>query len=239
STEGAGATQGDAIVDRITLSLADPGAATSVYEAELARSEGGEPVYTAPDGVASDEISGSGGVELAEGETVTFWVYGASDAEATLDVDLLAGGDGTLTVNGHDVLDLSDGRQVAAHLYGGVNKVTVTGGATPLVVARLTVGPGQGVLPTTEYQAEDARLGGRGRRVARRGRCRGAGRRPRARHRQRAGLRRRRGRGRGLRDGRAVLGPRAVGRRALQPRPRRAPGGPGGQRHAGRLGALP
>src|SRR5690606_18049462 len=81
STEGAGATQGDAIVDRITLSLADPGAATSVYEAELARSDGGEPVYTAPDGVASDEISGSGGVELAEGETVTFWVYGASDAE--------------------------------------------------------------------------------------------------------------------------------------------------------------
>ncbi|NDO90090.1 LamG-like jellyroll fold domain-containing protein [Cellulosimicrobium composti] len=160
STEGAGATQGDAIVDRITLSLADPGAATSVYEAELARSEGGEPVYTAPDGVASDEISGSGGVELAEGETVTFWVYGASDAEATLDVDLLAGGDGTLTVNGHDVLDLSDGRQVAAHLYGGVNKVTVTGGATPLVVDRLTVGPGQGVLPTTEYQAEDARLVG-------------------------------------------------------------------------------
>lgn len=160
STEGNGSTQGDAIVDRITLSLADPDATTSVYEAELATSEGGDAVYAAPDGVESGDVSGSGGVELAEGETATFWVYGESDAEATLGVDLFAGGDGTLTVNDHDVLDLADGQQVAAHLQGGVNKVMVTGGTTPLVLDRLTVGPGEGVLPATEYQAEDAALAG-------------------------------------------------------------------------------
>ncbi|WP_255371656.1 LamG-like jellyroll fold domain-containing protein [Cellulosimicrobium sp. CUA-896] len=160
STEGNGATQGDAIVDRITLSLANPDAATAVYEAELATTVSGDALYTAPAGVEAGEISGSGGVELAEGETATFWVYGERDAEATLGVDLLDGGDGTLTVNDHDVLGLADGQEVAAHLQGGVNEVVVTGGADGLVLDRLTVGPGEGVLPATEYQAEDAELTG-------------------------------------------------------------------------------
>ncbi|WP_069385552.1 LamG-like jellyroll fold domain-containing protein [Cellulosimicrobium cellulans] len=159
STQGNGSTQGDAIVDRITLSLANPDATTAVYEAELAATEGGEPVYGAPDGASSD-VSGSGTVRLGEGESATFWVYGERDAEATFGVDLLMGDDGTLTVNDHDVLDLADGQQVAAHLQGGVNEVVITGGADGLVLDRLTVAPGEGVLPTADYQAEDADLTG-------------------------------------------------------------------------------
>jgi len=160
SVEGSGATQGDAIVDRITLSLANPEATTAVYEAELATSDGGDAVYTAPDGVEPGDISGAGGVELAEGETATFWVYGARDAEASLGVDLLGGGTGTVTVNDRDVLDLAKAQEVAVHLEGGVNKVTVTGGATPVVLDRLTVAPGEGALETSEHQAEDAELAG-------------------------------------------------------------------------------
>jgi len=160
STEGNGATAGDAIVDRITLSLANPDAAASVYEAELADVDGGTVVYEAPDGVEAADVSGAGGVDLAEGESATFWVYGAHDAEAVLGVHALGSGDGTLTVNGRDVLDLADAEEVAVHLEGGVNKVVVTGGGAGVLLDRLTVGPGQDVLATTDYQAEDAELAG-------------------------------------------------------------------------------
>lgn len=161
SLDGTGATQGDTIVDRITLALPSPDAETSVYEAELATLDGGAALYEAPDGVDASEVSGAGGVELAEGETATFWVYGARDAEATLAVDLLGDGSGTLTVNGEEVLDLAETQEVASHLSGGVNKVVVTGGADGgVVVDRITTNPGTGALAATEYQAEDAELAG-------------------------------------------------------------------------------
>ncbi|WP_277212160.1 LamG-like jellyroll fold domain-containing protein [Isoptericola croceus] len=162
SLDGTGATQGDALIDRITLSLPNPDAATTVYEAEHATSDGRN-VYAAsalPDGVTAADVSGAGGVELAEGETATFWVYGAEDAEATLGADLLGAGSGTVSVNGHDVLDLAESDEVAVHLAGGVNKVVVTAGAGGAVLDRLTVGAGTGALATTEYQAEDATLAG-------------------------------------------------------------------------------
>ncbi len=155
SLDGRG-TRGDAIVDRITLSLADPDAATSVYEAELAQLDGAGTRYD----VAGDTVSGAGVAELPEGGTATFWVYGATDAEATLGVHALDGGTGTLAVNGYDVLNVTGDGTVAAHLQGGVNQVTVTAGSGGLDLDRLTVGPGTGVLPTTEHQAEDAELAG-------------------------------------------------------------------------------
>jgi hypothetical protein len=160
SLDGSGATQGDTIVDRITLALPSPDAETSVYEAELATLDGGRALYEAPDGVDASEVSGAGGVELAQGETATFWVYGARSAEATLAVDLLGDGSGTLSVNGSDVVDLAETQEVAAHLSGGVNKVVVTGGSGGVVVDRLTTTPGSGALAATEYQAEDAELAG-------------------------------------------------------------------------------
>lgn len=179
SLDGIGVTRGDTILDRITLALPGPDAETSVYEAELATLDGGSALYDAPRGVDPAEVSGAGGVELAEGETATFWVYGADDGEATLSVDVLGAGrrhgSGTLSVNGRAVLDLTQGghgagrpgqgrsaqdQRVAAHLSGGVNKVVVTGGAGGIVVDRLTTTPGTGALAATQYQAEDAELAG-------------------------------------------------------------------------------
>lgn len=152
SLDGRG-TQGDAIVDRITLELPDPDAGTSVYEAELAQLDGASTDYTVGE-------SGAGVADLDAGDTATFWVYGEHDAEATLVADLTGTGPGTLAVNGHDVLDLASSDTVAAHLQGGVNKVTVTAGAGGLRLDRLTVGAGTGALPATQYQAEDAALSG-------------------------------------------------------------------------------
>ncbi|WP_277212159.1 LamG-like jellyroll fold domain-containing protein [Isoptericola croceus] len=160
SLDGTGATQGDAIIDRITLSLPNPEAATAVYEAELASIDGGETVYELPDGVGAADVSGAGAVALDDGDTATFWVYGDVDAEKTLGVDLLGAGAGTLAVNGHDVLDLAKSDEIAVHLDGGVNKVVVTGGAGGVTVDRLTVDAGTGALEATEYQAEDATLAG-------------------------------------------------------------------------------
>lgn len=158
SLDGSGATQGDAIIDRITLSLPNPSAGTDVHEAELATTDG-TAVYDAdelPGSVAAEEVSGAGGIALDEGNSLTFWVYGAEDAESTLGVDLLDRGTGALAVNGRDVLDLGEEQETAVHLDGGVNKVVVTAGSGGAVVDRLLVTAGTEVLPQSTYQAEDA-----------------------------------------------------------------------------------
>jgi hypothetical protein len=155
SLDGSGATKGDALIDRITLERAGAGDAASGYEAELTDHDG-RAVF---DTTAAD-VSGSGAVELAEGETATFWMYGALDAEATLSADVVGAASGTLTVNGRDVLDLAEATSVPVHLDGGVNKVTVTSGSSGVTLDRLVVGASQGKLTATEYQAEAAELAG-------------------------------------------------------------------------------
>ncbi|MFJ7334200.1 LamG-like jellyroll fold domain-containing protein [Streptomyces sp. NPDC101116] len=158
SADGKRATQGDAIVDRLTLSLPRASADTQVYEGELAWPAGGaRPVYDLPKPAAT----GSGAVRLAKGQSATFWVYSPADREATLQVDTLGGGGARLSVNGHDVLRLAKDRSRAAvSLSGGVNKVTVTGGSATTLVDRLTVAPTEGALPTRTYEAGDATLAG-------------------------------------------------------------------------------
>ncbi|MBE1875781.1 LamG-like jellyroll fold domain-containing protein [Myceligenerans pegani] len=173
SLDGSRTTVGDAIVDRITLALPNPDAATSVYEAELANHDGraiydaraieraadraGRPGRHGSGGAGS--VSGSGAVELGAGETATFWVYSAVDGEAALGVDVL-GGKGAVAVNGRQVLSLARTHDAAVHLRGGVNKITVTGAARGLVLDRITVAPGAGLLDVVEHQAEDATLAG-------------------------------------------------------------------------------
>src|SRR5690606_12501078 len=83
SLDGTRATKGDAIVDRIHLSRPNPKAAAASYEAELAELDGARPVYTDAR-LKREGASGSGAVRLGKGETVTFWVYSAADAESTL-----------------------------------------------------------------------------------------------------------------------------------------------------------
>ncbi|MEU3888991.1 LamG-like jellyroll fold domain-containing protein [Streptomyces sp. NPDC029041] len=158
SADGKRATQGDAIVDRLTLSLPRASADTRVYEGELAWPAGGaRPVYD----LVKQAASGSGAVRLAKGQSATFWVYSPADREATLRLDTLGGTGARLSVNGHDVLRLAKGRSSAAvSLSGGVNKVTVTGGPATTLVDRLTVTPTEGTLPTRTYEAGDAKLAG-------------------------------------------------------------------------------
>ncbi|MER5224935.1 LamG-like jellyroll fold domain-containing protein [Streptomyces flaveus] len=158
SADGKGATKGDAIVDRLTLSLPEASANTQVYEGELAWLGGGaQPVYTLP----KQPATGSGAVRIPKDGTATFWVYSPADREATLKVDTLGGSGARLSVNGHDVLRLSKGSSSAAvSLTGGVNKVTVTGGSSTTLVDRLRVTPTEGALPARTYEAGDAKLAG-------------------------------------------------------------------------------
>ncbi|OUD03073.1 LamG-like jellyroll fold domain-containing protein [Streptomyces swartbergensis] len=158
SADGKGATKGDAIVDRLTLSLPETSAGTQVYEGELAWLGGGaRPVYDLPKRAAT----GSGAARLAKGQTATFWVYSPADREATLKVDTLGGANARLSVNDHDVMRLAKGRNsLAVSLSGGVNKLTVTGGSATTLVDRLTVTPSEGELPARTYEAGDAKLAG-------------------------------------------------------------------------------
>ncbi|WSQ13690.1 Ig-like domain-containing protein [Streptomyces sp. NBC_01231] len=161
SADGKRVTQGDAIVDRLTLSLPQASAGTQVYEGELAWPAGGaQPVYDLPK-QAGTPAGGSGAVQLKKDQTAMFWVYSPADREATLDVDALGGTGARLSVNGHDVLRLAKGGgKVAVSLSGGVNKVTVTGSSSTTLVDRLTVTPGQGTLKARTYEAGDAELAG-------------------------------------------------------------------------------
>ncbi|MEU1184009.1 LamG-like jellyroll fold domain-containing protein [Streptomyces sp. NPDC005820] len=158
SLDGRRATKGDAIVDRLTLSLPGASAGTRVYEGELAWLHGGaRPVYDLP----RRATTGSGAARLAKGQTATFWVYSATDGESTLTVDSLGGTGARLSVGGHDVLRLDKGRNsVAVSLSGGVNKVTLTGGSSTTLVDRLTVTPSTDALRTRTYEARDAKLAG-------------------------------------------------------------------------------
>ncbi|MDN0196725.1 LamG-like jellyroll fold domain-containing protein [Streptomyces sp. S.PNR 29] len=161
SLDGKRATKGDAIVDRLTLSLPRDAVGTQVYEGELAWLGGGaQPVYTLPKHTETP-ATGSGAARLPKKGTATFWVYSPADREATLKVDTLDGTGARLSVNGQDVQRLGKGgNSVAVSLSGGINKVTLTGGSSTTLVDRLTVTPTEGELPTRTYEAQDAELAG-------------------------------------------------------------------------------
>ena len=141
--------------------MPEASAATEVYEGELAWTGGGaRPVYDMPKH-AGTPATGSGAVRLAKNQTATFWVYSPADREATLGVDTLTGTDVRLSVNGHDVLHVTNGRhKVAVSLSGGINKVTVTGSSGATLVDRLTVTPTDSALKARTYEAQNAKLAG-------------------------------------------------------------------------------
>ncbi|PZF82996.1 LamG-like jellyroll fold domain-containing protein [Jiangella anatolica] len=157
---GAGATKGDAIVDRIHLSLPNPDATSDSYEAELADLDGASTVYDDPR-LERRGASGAGGAEIQPGDTATFWVYSAGDAEATLRLHTLGGGVADLAVNGRDVLRVGPATSaVAVSLSGGINKITVTGVTGAALVDRLEVVQATGTLAEQVYEAEDATTAG-------------------------------------------------------------------------------
>ncbi|AYY13796.1 cellulosome enzyme [Actinobacteria bacterium YIM 96077] len=160
SLDGSGATRGNAIIDRITLALPNPGADVAVHEAELADLDGAQPVYDTSRWRGS-EISGSGAVQMSRGESATFWVYSAADAESTIRVRTAGGGNGTLTVNGENVMRVNSGSaEAAVSLSGGINQVTVTGASRRLLLDRIDVEETSGTLATTTYDASDAETAG-------------------------------------------------------------------------------
>jgi hypothetical protein len=143
-----GVTKGDAVIDRIDLALRDEQVtAPALYEAEYAVLGGGAQVSYAHRGA-----SGPGAVVLPHGGTATFWVHAATDGEATVSVDQLGSGEGTLTVNGENLGCIG---RIPLFLSGGINKLTVTAASALLVLDRLRVGPGSGHLKTTVYAAEE------------------------------------------------------------------------------------
>ncbi|WP_413471128.1 LamG-like jellyroll fold domain-containing protein [Streptomyces peucetius] len=155
SLDGKRVTQGDAIVDRLTLTLPNPEARKAVYEGELAALDGGRPVY-GPGGV-----SGAGAAELGQGDSATFWVYSPADTESTLTLATRGTGRAQLTVNGQDVLRVTpSARKVAVSLSGGINKVTVSGKSGTMLVDHLGVEQTSTTLEPAVYQAEDAELAG-------------------------------------------------------------------------------
>ncbi|MFI7469706.1 LamG-like jellyroll fold domain-containing protein [Nonomuraea sp. NPDC049646] len=154
SLDGSRATKGDAIVDKIDLSLANPAASEQVYEAEYATLTGATPGYT------GRRVSGAGDVTLTKGQRATFWVYSPTDGGSTLAIDTSGGGRGSLDVNGRGAGDVAASTRVQAFLSGGINKITVTGQSGRLRLDRLRVLPGSGALKPTWYEAESARLTG-------------------------------------------------------------------------------
>lgn len=156
-----GVTKGDAIIDKVDLSLRDAQvAAPAIYEAEYATLAGARPDYTRAG------ASGPGVVPLAKGDSATFWVYSPADRESTVSVDHLGGGRASLSLNGErlDVPkvggDKKGADQVRMFLSGGINKITVTGAARELVLDRLRVTRAGGASATKVYQAEDGTVGG-------------------------------------------------------------------------------
>ncbi|WP_310712548.1 LamG-like jellyroll fold domain-containing protein [Nonomuraea sp. 3-1Str] len=154
SLDGTRSTKGDALVDKIDLSLANPAADETIYEAEYATLKGAGTDYT------RKKVSGSGVATVSKDQTATFWVYSPDDGESTLNVDTQGGGRGRLDVNGRRLTGVSADTTVKAFLSGGVNKITVTGQAGKLALDRLRVTDTDGSLKPVWYEAEAARLAG-------------------------------------------------------------------------------
>ncbi|WP_211267194.1 LamG-like jellyroll fold domain-containing protein [Nonomuraea candida] len=154
SLDGSRATKGDAIIDKIDLTLANPAATEQIYEAEHATLAGAKPGYT------RGKVSGAGVVTVAKDQSATFWVYSPTDGGSALAVDTSGGGRGRLEINGRHAGDVGASTRVQAFLSGGINKITVTGRSGKLRLDRLRVLPGAGTLQPTWYEAESARIAG-------------------------------------------------------------------------------
>lgn len=138
SPDGRGRTQGNAMVDRITLTAADPAATHARYDVADAVLKGGF-------------RSGGDAVTLAKDGSATFWVYAARDGLARL-APHASGGAVRMAVNGRDTKGY-------AFLLGGINKVVVTAAAGSPSLRGLSVTPETSPAPR-HYEAEAAQVAG-------------------------------------------------------------------------------
>ncbi|MDQ1158212.1 hypothetical protein QE385_002539 [Sphingomonas sp. SORGH_AS 950] len=140
SRDGRRRTQGNALVDRITLTAADPAPTTALYDVQDAVLRG-------------DPAPAGDGVTLSPGTSATFWVYAPQDGPMRLAADM-RGGTARMTVNGRR---LTDGR---AFLLGGINKVVVGGAGGSPVLRALRVTREVAPAAPHRYQAEEAQVAG-------------------------------------------------------------------------------
>ncbi|MEU6717011.1 LamG-like jellyroll fold domain-containing protein [Nonomuraea sp. NPDC046802] len=154
SLDGSRATKGDALVDKIDLSLANPAARETIYEAEYATLKGASTDYT------RKKVSGPGHITIGKNQSATFWIYSPDDGESTLTLDTLGGGRSWLDVNGHRITGVNASTEVKAFLSGGINKITLTGQSGKLRLDRLRVANTDGTLKPAWYEAEAARIAG-------------------------------------------------------------------------------
>lgn len=138
-------TIGNALVDRITLSLANPAAEVAVYEAQDAMLRHAE---TGP--------QPGNAVSLQQGGEASFWVHAARDGFARLALE--RGGEGITAfhVNGRRV---GTGATVDAFLLGGVNKITVAAETGTALLHRLRVTE-RSDDTARHYEAEAVQVGG-------------------------------------------------------------------------------
>ncbi|MGN7998918.1 cellulosome protein [Sphingomonas sp. 22176] len=138
SLDGAGRTQGNALIDRITLAAIDPAGDCTTYDVQDAVLKG----TSTPAGSA---------VVLAQGSSATFWVYAAQDGLAQLAPEVRSGSV-RIAANGRDTMG-------TAFLLGGINKVVLTATTGASQLRGLSVVPEAGHAGTV-YEAEDAQLAG-------------------------------------------------------------------------------
>ena len=152
STVGANGavTNGDAIIDKIDLTLRPP--ASVIYPASQADLSGAARVT-----YAAGPSAGTGAVDVPRGGRVTFWVYSAADGYSDLAFGYRSGGTAAASVNG---LPLSGPLSAAGRVYlsAGVNKIVVSGLDGVVRLDALTITPSSGVVRT--YQAADGVLAG-------------------------------------------------------------------------------
>jgi hypothetical protein len=163
-------TNGDVIVDKITLQRIDAAASQTIYEAEQASLDGATASYR------NQGQSGAGAASIARGQSVTFWVYSPADGYASLAFRYRNQGTADAAVNGQPLTGEAghltgsnapgwSAQAGGAYLTAGINKVTVTGTGGQLTLDKLTVTPLPAGDPavhavTATYQAEDGALTG-------------------------------------------------------------------------------
>ena len=128
SLDGTRRTRGNALVDRITLTSADPSPEMRDYDVQDAMPGKGA-------------VMKDGALVLAPGASATFWVYAAKDGPASI-IPQTSGGMVQTSVNGRAVAGGD------AFLLGGINKVVLTGRSGNALLRRLRA---------TERTARDAR----------------------------------------------------------------------------------
>jgi hypothetical protein len=154
-----GSTRGDAIIDKIDLTLVDPATdGQSAYEAEYADLRGADTRY----GVK--HASGPGLAVIPQGGSATFWVHADHDGHATVNFDHRGGGQATVRLNGHTVDGLTVGTAAGTDtaqlfLSAGVNQLTVTGAAGNVRLDRVRTGPTTATAPV-KVEAETGRVTG-------------------------------------------------------------------------------